>query len=445
MGVRTMKNEEMTPRKAFYIALSILLAAIVWFYVDQTSGPNGGPQTRERTITDIPIEYTGEASLTDRGLMLLEEGTDTTIDLTLEGTRWLLANLDRDDIRVTVDLSNVDSAGVQTLGYQILYTDRRFSNNALTKKDASIYNATVNISELYSRTVEVRCELIGNVAEGYSAGQIQLSHTTLDIEGQPEDIDPVSYAKVTFDIGTDAEETVSQELSIQFYDENDNLLESTGIHPEAETIQATLPVFVTKELWLKMDFTSAPGARERNVNCEIRPATITVSGDAGLLRDVDSITLDTFDLLKLVEGGGTYVYPITVPEGCQNLSGVTRATVQLSFKDMTSASVTTDRFRYENVPDGKAVDILTEEMTVQIFGTAADVAAVTGGDLTVVAYLSDFGSALGTYTVPATIENSSGVDIGISGSYEVQVTIREPSDSGSEESTQTTPEDTPEE
>lgn len=38
------------------------------------------------------------------------------------------------------------------------------------------------------------------------------------------------------------------------------------------------------------------------------------------------------------------------------------------------------------------------------------------GDLTVVADLSDFGSALGTYTVPATIENSSGVDIGISGS-----------------------------
>ena len=150
--------------------------------------------------------------------------------------------------------------------------------------------------------------------------------------------------------------------------------------------------------------------------------------------------------MKLVEGGGTYVYPITVPEGCQNLSGVTRATVQLSFKDMTTASVITDRFRYENVPEGKAVDILTEEMTIQIFGTAADVAAVTGGDLTVVADLSDFGSALGTYTVPATIENSSGADIGIIGSYEVQVTIRESSsDSESEDSTQTTPEDIPEE
>ena len=54
----------------------------------------------------------------------------------------------------------------------------------------------------------------------------------------------------------------------------------------------------------------------------------------------------------------------------------------------------------------RAADVSKRQ--VQIFGTAADVAAVTGGDLTVVADLSDFGSALGTYTVPATIENSSG-------------------------------------
>ena len=60
--------------------------------------------------------------------------------------------------------------------------------------------------------------------------------TQLQAEGGKMCIrDSVSYAKVTFDIGTDAEETGSQELSIQFYDENDNLLESTGIHPEAET------------------------------------------------------------------------------------------------------------------------------------------------------------------------------------------------------------------
>ncbi len=433
-----MNGEKMGRRKAFYIALSVLVACAIWLFVDMTSN-NGTPRLVERTITDIPIEYTGESSLTDRGLMLLEEGTDATIDLTLEGTRWLISNLDRSDIRVYVDLNNVETAGVQSVGYKVTYLDRKFMNDAITRKDASIYSATVNVSELYSRTVEVRCELSGNVAEGFSAGQVQLSKTELDIEGQMEDIDPVSYAKVTFDIGTDAEETVVQDLPIRFYDEQGNELPSAGIRPETDTIQATLPVFVTKELRLRMDFADAPGARERNVSYTISPETITVSGDARQLRDVESITLDSFDLLALQKKGtGTYFYPITVPEGCQNLSGVTRATLQISFRDMTAGQVVTDRFRYENLPEGRAVDILTSEMTVSLFGTTADVSAVTGEDLTVVADLSGYGAALGTYTVPAVIESTFGGDVGISGTYEIQVTIRdsgepEPPDPGTAE------------
>ena len=421
-------EKKMSRIKALYIALAVLVAAGVWLFVDLTSD-NGSPRKVERTITDIPIEYIHESSLTDRGLMLVEEGSDTSLDLTLEGTRWLISHLDRSDIRVTVDLSNVDSAGVQTVSYLLSYTDRRFSNNAVIRTNASIYNATVNISELYGRTVEVRCELVGNVAEGYSAGQVELSHTELDIEGQAEDIDSVAYAKVVFDIGDDAVETVTQDLAIRYYDEHGNELSSSGIHPEVDTVQATLPVFVTKELQLRMNFISAPGAREGNLSYEIRPSTITVSGDASVLKDVDSITLDTFRLEDLVNSGiSSYSYPITVPEGCQNLSGVTRATLQISFKDLTFADVTTDRFRYENLPDGKSVEILTEEINIRVYGTAADVAAIDGSDLTVVADLSDYGSALGTYTVPAVVETSSGSDVGVSGTYEVQITIREPDD-----------------
>ena len=67
-------------------------------------------------------------------------------------------------------------------------------------------------------------------------------------------------------------------------------------------------------------------------------------------------------------------------------------------------------------------------LNIRVYGTAADVAAIDGSDLTVVADLSDYGSALGTYTVPAVVETSSGSDVGVSGTYEVQITIREPDD-----------------
>ena len=98
-----------------------------------------------------------------------------------------------------------------------------------------------------------------------------------------------------------------------------------------------------------------------------------------------------------------YGYPITVPEGCQNLSGVTRATLTISFVDMTSAEFEADHFQCENVPEGKTAQVVTNQMTVKIFGTEADVAAVTAEDITLVADLSDFSAASGSYTVPVTV------------------------------------------
>ena len=423
-----MRNEKMNKRKAFYILLAILVSAAVWVFVDEI-GNNGGPFLVDVKITGIPVEYTSEDTLTDRGLMLLKDGTSQTIDLTFQGARRLVTQLDRSKVRVTVDLANVSRAGMQNVGgTNISFTDRKFKlNSNVTILERSFYNASVNISELNSNIVDVRCELVGNVAEGYSAGEIKLSQDTLEIRGLPEDIDPVSYAKVTFDIGKNAVETVSRELSIQFYDCYNRLIKNDDIYPLTDSIQATLPVYVTKELKLVMDFLEAPGARVSNLDYTISPSTITVSGDAGKLKNVDSIVLGEFDILKLLdEGASTNTYPIIIPDGCQNLSGVTRATMQIKFKDIASAEVVATQMEYAALPEGKEAEVLTAELMVSVFGTTEEVAAVTSENLIVTANLTDYASASGTYTVPATVSVKDAGDIGVLGKYQVQVTIREP-------------------
>ena len=422
-----MMNEEMkSRRKALYLSLSILCAIGIWLFADQISGPNNSPRTATREITDIPIEFINEGSLDEKGLMLLEEGTDTTLDLTVEGTRWLVSSLEKSDIRVTVNLNDVETSGKRNLNYTTTFLDRRFSGDVIKKKEASIYMASVNISELYKKEVDIRCELKGNVAEGFTAGQVQLSESKVLLRGQEADVSPISYAKVIFDIGSNAEETVTKSLALLYFDEYGKVLSNEMIQAEFNTVQASLPVFVTKELPLRLSFVEAPGARRSNLDYEIQPASIIVSGDAGKLKRVSSITLDEFDLLTLSEGVNTYTYPITVPDNCQNLSGVTRATVVISFKDMTRASIPTNQFRCDNLPANRIVDVTTEQVYVQVFGTSEDVGMLTGEDILVTADLSGLGSALGTYTVPATIVCDSDADIGITGTYEIQVTIRDP-------------------
>lgn len=414
----------MTARRRFiYLLLSILVACGIWLYVDLSNG-----RTVTQEFTDIPIEFLYESTLTDRGLMLAEEGTDLTIDLTLKGTRWLISSLDRSQIRVTVSLLDVTSAGVQRINWTLNYTDSKFGNNAIQRENASIGMATVNISELYSRTVDVSCELVGSVVEPYSAGQVQLSHTEVEVRGLREDIDPISYAKVTLDIGENPVETVAQDLELQYYDQNGQLLDKEDIHSSTDTVRATLPVFVTKELRLSVNFTDAPGARLRSTDYRIEPETISVSGDAALLKNMETLSLGNYDLTELgtavSQNYTTTNYPIILPDGCQNLSGVTRAALRIRFEDMTNAVVATENISWLNLPEGKRVELLTGSVPVKVFGTEADITGLTGEDVSVAVDLSDYSSASGTYTVPAEVSVNKG-DVGISGEYQIQVSIKE--------------------
>lgn len=431
-----MERKKMDRQKVMYLVLSCLVAVTLWIFVDLT-GDNGDAKKVEIDINNIPIEYLNtDTVLAQRGLMLLEEGTTQTVNVKLTAsTRWNSTSLDRSAVRATVDLADVTETGTQRLNITILYPD---GTEGISKKSSSPSMATVNIGELYHKEVEVRCERVGTVAEGYSAGELELSPSVLEIRGQKEDIDPVSYVKVVLNYDN-ATSTITQELNFQYYDANDQLLSGDGIHPTVDTITATLPVNVTKELTLTMNFIQSPGARLSNVEWDIEPSSILVSGDAELLKDVETIVLDDFDLASL-DSNTRYSYTIPLPEGCENLSGVTKATLTISFKDMKSAPVTTTRIQCENVPEGKVADVLTEQLTVVIYGTSADVDAVTGSDLLAVADLTDFSSAAGTYTVPVEIRSQRG-DLGISGTYQIRVTLRDTQDEGPDQNEP--PEDTP--
>ena len=120
-----------------------------------------------------------------------------------------------------------------------------------------------------------------------------------------------------------------------------------------------------------------------------------VSGPADVLNSMDSIVLDDFNLAEL--GSTTnYSYAIPIPEGCENLSGVTRATLRISFKDMQRTTVTATNFILENAPEDRTVDLLTEQLAVSIFGTSGDVGAITSDNILVTVDLADFGSAVST-------------------------------------------------
>lgn len=403
-------------RNSFYLVISILVALGIWVYVDITQDI-----TASKEISNIPVEFQGEdTTLAERGLMLLPD-SETTIDLKLEGAKSILAQLDTAKLRVQADLSAVTETGIQTVPCRVIYPEYKFSSRLTATTPTNSFNITIDVGELYSREVEIRCDIQGTVAEGYIAGEPQFTPEKLELRGPQEEVDAVSYAKVSLNI-EDATETVDQALPYVLYNEAGEPISGGDIHAVQDEIRVVLPVDVVKELPLEIDFQEFPGLSKNNISYQIEPASIVVSGEASLLNDVDRLVLDSFDLSQL-GGNEVYHYVIQLPEGCTNLSGVTRATLTISFIDLIQDTRTATEFQAENVPEGKSVTILTDELTVRIQGTAADVAAVRDRDITVRADLQEVSAASGTYTVPAEILISTGGDVGVVGTYQVTVIL----------------------
>lgn len=417
-----MRNNQGDKANALYILISVLVAIAIWIYVDR-SGNGGSAYETTVSVENIPVEFYGEDTyLADKGLMLLDD-TESTVSVEVSGSKTALMKLDVSAIRVRADVSDITSTGIQSISWRVIFPTSFDSSNVTYKpKKPSTYAVSVNVGELYRKSVDVRCDIQGAVAEGYIAGEVQCQPSVLELRGQQAEVEKISYAKVVLPIDN-IKETTTQTLTYKLYDANDREVDSVNVHPVTDRIQVVLPVNVIKELPLVINFVEAPGSRVANLDYTIEPLSVTVSGDAALLRDVDSIVLEESFDLESFSGEATYNYQITLPDGCENLSGVTRATLKIRYKDLVTATVTTSRIEYENAPEGKTVTVLTSDLPVTLRGTSADVNAVTPEDVILLADLRDVSSASGSYTVPVEVRVDTNGDVGVVGTYQIRITI----------------------
>lgn len=400
-------------RKVFYILLSVLIASMVWFYV------NNSEEVRIN-VHSVPVEFLNEdTTLADKGLMLVNGEEDVTVDLQLKVPRRLMFNFDTSQIRLVSDLSSITYAGKQSVTFNIIFPSS-ISTRDVSVESPTVRTVQVEIGELQKRNIEIRYKVIGNVAEGYIAGAVQLNPAELQIRGQQADIMQVSYAQVMLNI-ENATSTVVELLDYQLYDYTDQPITNKNIHPTSEQIQVTMPVMTVKDVPLKINFVETAGSRLESFNWSLSHDSITLSGDASQIASIDEIELGTLALEDL-RADEVFDYDIPIPEGVNNLSGITSVTLTIGASNVETREVEATSFSYENFNGSGEVTIVTSSLPVTLRGTAADLAVISDRQVRVIADLSDIAADSGSYTVPARIV-VDGYDIGAVGSYEVTVRI----------------------
>ncbi len=409
------KNEKsgFSRNKVLQVIASILVAVAIWVYVDVEKAPE-----RTKTIRDIPVEFSGESTtLADKNLMLLS-GYDTTVDLTIKGTKRELVKINKDNVRLVASTSSIDSVGVHTLRWDVVYPDG-VQSSALSVDWASKYKVTVTVGELYTKEVPVNCVVTGTVADGYFTGETVLDPTTLVLRGQRDDLLNVAYAKLTVDI-SDATRSVIQTESVQLYDNDDNPVDNSNIRTNASLIQAKVPVLTTKEVSLAVELSGVPGSAGQSIKTTITPSSVRLIGEADVLESINEIVLATLYIEDL-EIWQQNSYVVTAPDGTWLANSNEVATVEITMEGIEEKTITVDTFSYTNVPSGLYAEVL-DTLDVRLWGLSEELAELEADAITATADLSSV-TETGSFRVPVTVTISGYRDVAVKGSYEVTVYV----------------------
>lgn len=402
--------------KVIYMVLSLVFAVAFWLYVDNVEG-----NTITQTFHSIPVEFIGETdTLPSRGLMLAQGG-DTTIDLELRGPRSVITGLRRSDLAIQVDLTNITAVGTYPLTYRLLTPDN-INSSSVVIETASVSTVTVRIIEMYEKTIPVSVYVVGEVARDhiYMAEKLVAQPAFITISGREEDIDNITEARIKIDL-TNASTTVNREMEYTLRDGNGHIIENNEIRRSHKRVKVTAPVYEVKTLPLVVDFSEAPGSSKSNIDWTLSVETIEVAGEASSLKSIDSISLGVVDLSSLLSDCEIRL-PVTLPNGCVNLSGSAEAVLTVAFKNVETRAFTVTNISAVGLSENQTFSKVTNSVDVVVRGPAHILEQLTPENIRIVVDLSQY-VFNGTYSVPATVLIDGYAQVGVVGSYSIACKI----------------------
>ena len=187
-------------------------------------------------------------------------------------------------------------------------------------------------------------------------------------------------------------------------------------------IYLNLTIHRFREAQLVLNVTYGGGANAVNTKITLSPQSIRVSGAEKVLDNLEELVVGSVDL-STIETNTVLTFPIVLPDGVTNLSGVTDVMASISFENLAVKKVLVDNIKVINVPEGMEYDLMNEALEVTLRGENALINSLNPEDVFIMVDLS--GKEAGTFTVKATIMigNHNYVSIGEMGTHSVSVTL----------------------
>ena len=338
---------------------SLILSIIVWFFVSATLFPN-----TTMSIKNVPLDI----ELSNSRLSMINHDTNA-VTVKIEGNRAEIGNLSANDLKATAVTTNITEPGKYQLAIKVTSKTGK-SFDVITVKPSTV---EVELDKYISKEVQVKAEAPNaSAAEGFIKGDPVAFPSVVNVTGPESQVNKITHCVVKTDYGKNGEKLkesyeVTSGTELILYNDT-TVLNSDDFKIDKTNFSVKIPISMEKTLPFKLNINNIPpGFPIEDIKYTLDTPEITVAAPNDAIQNVSEIYLGDIDLREL-EIGLVKQFPVTLPEGYQNMTGVQNVTVTFNSEGLATKKI--------NIP-GSSFTIINSPLLYDITPITSGYSGVT--------------------------------------------------------------------
>lgn len=261
--------------------ISVVLAFVLWFLVVMADNPKA-----TTSFSNIQVNLVNTELLEQENKVYEILDNSDIVRVTVEAPRNIINEIRAADIVAEADVSKLTEVNTIAISYRLLN-----DNVEILGISGNHDVVRLNVEEKASNWIDVRCNPVGEVAEGYMIAGTTSDQTRIEVSGPKSAVESISYAELEIDV-TGATAKQIAYVDVLLYDSEDNLLEVPSVSKNVDTMRVEVQVLATKEVPVRLSpmGTPAEGYLATSV-VECEPSTVKIAGSSYTISGVNSINI----------------------------------------------------------------------------------------------------------------------------------------------------------
>lgn len=400
----------------FLQIISVIIGVLCWCYVVTVIYPDTEGEFQ------LKVDLANQQEEIDRlGLNIIGEASQN-VTVKVRGQRYLLAQLEPEDLNITASLEKVDGPGSYSLSLS-------GENDGIEYLSISPNTLDVKFDVFSTKTLPVETDLEGlTIPEGYLVQDQSVSPKSITVSGPDEDLSRVERCVFSSTFNKPLQRTTTVEGQVTLLDKNGDEVVSDHISLSSEEVTLTIPVLKIKELPFTIKFINLPPSMsEEDLTYNLSSSTLEIAGPVDQVDRYSELVLGYVDMKELTPDG-VYVFEVqdALPADFVNVQNVENVVVDFVMDDVGYRYINVDNFQLLNTSAEYDITVRTERLSnVLIYARQDILDELVPGDLVAEIDMSTREIIPGQFSIGVTIYAPNKELLWVSGDYSVIIHVTE--------------------